>query len=202
MRELEEKALRRVLAKDASLGEKAAAYLITNTMKVKRKLGMGMRIKKQKRKTSGGRIAFRKSVVNGVSKELKNNKANHKNVKSAAATAVKVARKLVKNVGGRRKIRIPRTIPIPKSGGVLPFLIPLFAGLSAVGGLTGGVAGVVKAVNAAQSAKKELDESQRHNKTMEAIALGKQQQQGAGLFLKPYKKGMGLFLRQPSKNLK
>jgi len=35
---------------------------------------------------------------------------------------------------------------VPKKGGVLP-LIPIFAGLSALGALTGGVANVVKMAN-------------------------------------------------------
>jgi hypothetical protein len=60
--------------------------------------------------------------------------------------------------------------------------------LSALGTLSGGVGGIAKAINSAKAARKQLEESQRHNKTMEAIAMGK------GLFLKPYKKGLGLFL--------
>ena len=74
-------------------------------------------------------------------------------------------------------------------GGFLPFLIPVFAGLSAAGALAGGAAGVVKAVNDSNSAKRQLDESKRHNEAMEAIALGK------GLYLRPDKKGLGLHLK-------
>lgn len=39
---LENSAWQRVTAKDNLYGEKAAAYLVTNMMKVKRKLGMGI----------------------------------------------------------------------------------------------------------------------------------------------------------------
>ncbi|KAJ8910541.1 hypothetical protein NQ315_011054 [Exocentrus adspersus] len=39
---LEQQAWERVKSKDASLGEKSAAWAITNTMKAKRKLGMGL----------------------------------------------------------------------------------------------------------------------------------------------------------------
>lgn len=39
---IEQRAWERVLAKDAKLGEKAAAWGVTNAMKVKRKLGMGV----------------------------------------------------------------------------------------------------------------------------------------------------------------
>lgn len=88
---------------------------------------------------------------------------------------------------------MPRIIPIPKkTGGILP-LIPIFAGLSALGSLAGGAAGIAKAVNDYKSANRNLYESERHNKMMESIALGK------GLYLKPYKRGKGLCL-QSSKN--
>lgn len=92
----------------------------------------------------------------------------------------------------KRKINNPRVISVPKTGGFLP-LIPIFAGLSALGALGSGTAGIIKAVGDAKAASKLLEESQRHNKMMESIAMGK------GLYLKPYKKGLGLYLKQ-SKN--
>lgn len=52
---LENKAWDRVKSKDASLGEKSAAWLVTNVMKAKRKLGMG--IKKVKK---GGALTKKK----------------------------------------------------------------------------------------------------------------------------------------------
>ncbi|KAF0701491.1 Uncharacterized protein FWK35_00030208 [Aphis craccivora] len=42
--------------------------------------------------------------------------------------------------------KVPRKVNIPIKGGVLP-LTPIFAGLSALGALTGGVANVVKVAN-------------------------------------------------------
>ena len=63
-------------------------------------------------------------------------------------------------------------MPIPaKTGGMLPFLIPMFAGLSATGALAGGAAGIAKAVNNAKAAKQQLKGNKRHNKTMESVAL-------------------------------
>ncbi|KAJ8912165.1 hypothetical protein NQ315_006130 [Exocentrus adspersus] len=69
-------------------------------------------------------------------------------------------------------------------------------GLSALGALGGGAAGIAKAVNDAKDAKQKLEESKRHNVAMEQIAMGK------GLYMKPYKQGFGLFLGpyQPSKH--
>ena len=46
---LSEKAWERVKAKDSSIGEKTAAFTVANIMKVKSKLGMGLK-KKQKKK--------------------------------------------------------------------------------------------------------------------------------------------------------
>ncbi|KAJ8969746.1 hypothetical protein NQ317_009580 [Molorchus minor] len=185
--ELEQRAWERVKSKDAKLGEKAAAWAITNAMKVKRKLGMGCRKK----------IGFRKALLANTTKLLKKN-SNH-DIKKDSAMMVRAARMAVKNAGGRKKIKTPRILPLPKTGGILP-LIPIFAGLSALGALSGGAAAVARTVIDAKKSKEKLEEAQRHNKTMEAIALGKQ---GSGLYMKPYKSGYGLgvFMRDclPSK---
>jgi hypothetical protein len=175
---LTERAWQRVFAKDANLGEKAAAWAVTNAMKAKTKFGMGIR----KPATS---LTLRK-VINAAKQSMVPGNTAQATIKSA----LKGAREAVKKAGGKQKVRSPRILPLPsKVGGFLPFLILIFAGLSATGALAGGAAGIAKAVNDASSAKRQLEESQRHNKTMEAIALGK------GLHLKPYKKGLGLHLK-------
>lgn len=181
---LAEKAWKRV-KQSSSIKEKLVALAVTGAMKAKTKLGMGIKKKRssQKRKgvsRKGKGVSFREIVKNvrAVSRPTKN-------VKDAAKQAMIAVKKLTK---GKLKKLPPRIIPIPKKGGILP-LIPLFAGLSALGALAGGAGGIVKAVNDADSAKKRLNEAQRHNQTMEAIAL-----RGKGLYLKPYRRGYGLFL--------
>jgi hypothetical protein len=87
-----------------------------------------------------------------------------------------------------KNIKPKRILPIPKRGRVLPFLVPIFAGLCAAGEIASGAAAVAKAVNDAKSARKTLEEQKRHNKKIEAIAL-----KGKGFYLKPYKKGYGIF---------
>ena len=125
------------------------------------------------------RSKFRKFMTVAI-KSMSASKSSQKVIQSA----LKAARSALKNASGKRKVIIPRILPLPhKVGGLLFFLIPLFAGLSATGALAGGAAGIAKA------SQRNYEESKRHNTTMEAIALGK------GLFLKPYKKGMGLFLK-------
>ena len=143
------------------------------------------RKKRYMKKKRGGGIKF-SSIVSSIRKKTKGGKTSRSVIKSALTAA----RTALKKAGGKRKIHLPRILPISKKlGGALPFLIPLFAGWSATGALAGGATGVAKAFNEARAAKEQLNESKRHNKTLEAIALGK------GLYLKPYKRGMGLYLR-------
>ncbi|MGZ7250319.1 hypothetical protein ACXWPT_09585, partial [Streptococcus pyogenes] len=71
----------------------------------------------------------------------------------------------MKKAGGRKKVRIPRIIPV---GG---FLISLFAALSALGAILGGSASVANSVNQARNARKRLEEAVRHNKAMENITV-------------------------------
>lgn len=169
-------AKQRIKSKNSSRGEKLASWLVNKVMKAKLKVGAG---KKQKN-------MFNK-VISSIGSRLK--KLKPKTEKAAIKHAYTLAKKLF----SKTKTCLPRFIPIPKTGGILP-LIPIFAGLSALGALAGGSASIAKAVNDYKSAQKNLQESERHNKTMEAIALGK------GLYIKPYKKGSGIFL-QKSKNL-
>lgn len=178
---LENKAWDRVRSKDATVGEKAAAWTVTNIMKAKRKFGMG--IKKTTPLTKAiknAKCALRKLKIPD-------------NIHSTSKIALNAAKSNMIRLNTKR-FKPKRIIPLPKTGGILP-LIPIFAGLSALGSLTGGAAGVASAVIQAQKARKRLEESERHNKVMEAIALGKN---GNGVFLKPYKNGLGLFINHSS----
>lgn len=175
---LEKRAWQRVKSSDANLGEKTAALAVTGIMKAKRKLGMGLKKK----------VALRSGVVTKASNALKKLK-KISNTKEGAHIALTAAKHAVKTAGGRKQIRTPRIIPIPKQGGVLP-LIPIFAGLSALGSLTGGAAAIVKAVNSTKTARQALE-----NKNLNEIALSKK---GSGLYIKPFRKGLGLYLK--SKN--
>ncbi|XP_044736987.1 uncharacterized protein LOC123298951 [Chrysoperla carnea] len=185
--ELADKAWSRVKSTDAGFGERAAAWAVTNAMKAKVKLGMGYVDRSQKKKKKQvkkqRKIPFR-AAVKSARDALKKTKAT--NINDAIKVAITAAKKVIK----RKNVRTPRIIPIPKVGGALPFLLPLFAGLSAIGSLAGGTAGVAKAITDASNAKKQLAEKQRHNKTMKEIAL----KNGNGLFLRPYKTGLGLYM--------
>lgn len=175
----------RAVAADASQSEKFAAHLVNNTMLAKIKTGMGLKTRKHKSSskiTSGKGLKKKlKNVISVTKKRIKKLKPKCK--KMAIELAMAVARELTDD----SSIKLPRVIPIPKTGGVLP-LIPIFAGLSAAGALAGGSAAIVKTINEFKMAKKLYEESKRHNEKMEALCIGK------GLHLKPYKNGLGIFV--------
>lgn len=205
-RVLADKAWSRVKSSNAKLGERLAALLVTGAMKAKVKLGGGLQLNK-KPKTSRANVRKRssnnhnnkntlneKKLLRGVKNAVR--KSGRKKVIDASKVAYAAAKKMVK--GKKIKKQSVRIIPIPKTGGVLPFLIPLFAGLSATGALAGGATAVARAVNAAAEARNSLKEMQRHNEKMEAIALGNNSKTGSGFYLRPYKSGYGLVVK--SKN--
>lgn len=138
-KELAERAWARVKSTDAKFGEKAAAWLVTNTMKVKSKIGSG-RVKRRKQcpKRRG------KGILKGSSTQL------------------------------RRRRRRQRQ----RRGGVLP-LLPIFAGLSALGSLAGGASAVAKAIRDGKNSSTKLA--------------------GKGLYIRPYKSGGGAKKRQKKK---
>ncbi|MEY2831110.1 MAG: hypothetical protein RLZZ574_368 [Cyanobacteriota bacterium] len=173
---LADKAWQRATNSGTPLGEKAAAMLVTGAMKLKRKIGGGGGRKTKK-------AASFSSVVREARKAVRGSKT--KDLKNAAKIALKAAKIEMKKAKGAPKVG--RILPIPKRGGILPFLVPLFAGLSAVGSLAGGAAAITKAVNDAKFARKKIEENQRHNHSMESIAL-----KGKGYYLRPYKNGYGL----------
>lgn len=189
---LQERAWSRVVSRDAGLSERANALLVTNAMKLKKKIGSGVKKIVCKKGNFKSAVKLKNVFRNAIS--------NAKNVlklkkPKSIGKSIKIALRAAKSaVIGEKIVQTPRIIPVPKTGGVLPFLIPLFAGLSAAGALSGGIAGIVKAVNDTRAAKKQLNESIRHNKSMESISIGK------GLFLGPHKKGLGLYLNPASKN--
>lgn len=213
---LAENAWKRVKSKNASLRERMAALGVTGIMKAKSKLGMGLKselggCKKNKKKQSSNvkKKTHRKSVSK-VLKEAKDAALSQIKTKKpltvpdAAKLAVHAAKVIIKKHNLPKtdiENGLPRIIPVPKKiGGALP-LIPIFAGLSALGALMGGSASVANAAISANNAKKNFNEAQHHNRIMEAIALGKNTKTGSGLFLMPYKKGYGLFLSPYPKNV-
>ena len=80
---------------------------------------------------------------------------------------------------------------LSKHGGILP-LIPLFAGITALGSLAGGTAGIAKTVLEKKAKDKELEELVRHNKEMENALKSESGVNGTGLFLSKRPSGSGI----------
>lgn len=138
------------------------------------------------------KVTKKKIVRRGVPFIVALNRAREAVLQEKPQDLLTAAAVALKAFGGVEKVLPTGVIPIPKTGGFLPLLIPLFAGLSALGALGGGAAGIAKAVNDSKAAQQKLEEERRHNQTMESIAVGKS---GSGLYLKPYKDGYGLYLK-------
>lgn len=117
-KELAERAWRRFKDPSSSLSEKAASWIVTTAMKAKSKIGGS--IKKRKGGSGGGKGTRGKGLY------LK-------------PYPMKSGYGIKRRGGVRKKGTVGR-----KRGGVLP-LLPVFAGLSALGSLVGGAASVAKA---------------------------------------------------------
>lgn len=203
---LEKAAWERLKAKNSKFGEKLASLAVASAMRAKRKLGMGMQPPlKRPRLTLAKVIRKAKLAIKHMPKSknvvvlggsLFNGGANAALI--AAKTAVKEFKKGRKRAG---KVAVPRVIALPKTGGILP-LLPIFAALSALGSIAGGAAGIVKSVRDTQRAREELEETKRHNKSMEEVAALSKTPVGKGLFLRPYKKGLGVFIDENATQVK
>ncbi|KAE9543719.1 hypothetical protein AGLY_002115 [Aphis glycines] len=110
----EQRPWERFKSKNSGLKEKAVAWGVTTAMKAKCKVGGGYGFK---------------AAVKATKNILKKN-VGEKNLLKLTKKCVAVARKTFKST----KTKVPRIVNIPKKGGVLP-LIPIFAGLSALGAL-------------------------------------------------------------------
>lgn len=188
-KDLAKGALKRVFSKDASLGERAASLFVTGAMKVKTglsKLGLGVpdfctRKMTKKGKKNTKKISFT-ALVKDARRGMKRSKAT--TIGTAITAAIRVAKQKRKG----KHVKVPRLIKVPKiTGGVLP-LLPILAGLSAIGSLTGSAAGVYKIIRDIKQVNDFVAENKRHNQTIE-------KKLGDGLYLKTFKKGLGLYLK-------
>lgn len=202
---LSKEAWRRVTSSDAGIGERTAALAVAAAMRGKigiSKIGSGLKrhisrkkssigkkkkVKRSKKKGANAscgkkkKCSFKKMIAH-TKKVLK--MSNSRSADQILDTALVAA----KNLGQTSNVSKPRIIPLPKIGGVLP-LVPIFAGLSALGSLAGGAASIIRAIKSADDGKKML-----RGGRVGSVVVG-QSKTGEGLYLKPYKKGYGLFLK-------
>lgn len=191
---LASEAWKRVKSNDAGIGERTAALAVAAAMKTKigiSKVGRGLKKRvirknnKNKMKSNKGTkkkcCTFKKMIAH-TKKALKTK--NPSSTDEMLQTAMIAA----KTLGQSSRISKPRIIPLPKSGGLLP-LVPIFAGLSALGSLAGGAANIYKAIKSTDNGRKDLKSGKAST-----VNIGKSKT-GEGLYLKPYKRGYGLYLK-------
>lgn len=188
-KKLQKDAWKRVFARDASLSERATAVGVAAAMKLKRKLsksGAGIPFKSSTKKKTLKQISLKK-LIDHARATIKKSKPE------TVDSAIKLAVASVKKMKKGKRVNSPRTIKLPKyTGGVLP-LIPIFAGLSALGSVASSAAGIYRAINRVKGAEKQLEESKRHNARMEAITIN-HEKTGNGFYLKPDMSGGGFYL--------
>lgn len=211
-KKLAEEAWKRVKSLDAGIGERGIALAVAAAMRGKiglNKLGRGLKKrlsrtgrrrktarraakqsnkrtttvkkgKKKKKKTASKCCSFKKMIAH-AKKSIK--MARPKTADYAINTALAAA----KSLSNSKTMSSPRIIPVPKTGGVLP-LVPIFAGLSALGSLAGGAASIIRAIKSTDDGRQML---KRNGSGSVVVGSSKS---GSGLYLKPYKNGCGLYL--------
>ena len=110
---LQERAWEQVKSGEASFGEKSSAWIVTNIMKAKRKLGMGASAnKKKKNKSIKGKLpkrnrkrynklkSFNVGIINSIKRSMKNIKGS--SLKDNIKHAVTIARKSLSNAGEKK----------------------------------------------------------------------------------------------------
>lgn len=170
---------------NAKLSEKIAAKIVNKAMLAKLSMGAGLKKKMTRKVTLKSGKGIKKHfnfIVNHAKKFLSKQKPKCK--KAAIEFAIAAVKELACD-DQTQQIKPPRIIPVPKTGGFIP-LVPLFAGLSATGMLTGGATGIARAIQEFNSAKKRMQESKQHNKKLESLCIGN------GLVLRSYKNGLGI----------
>lgn len=202
---LQTEAMKRVLSADASISERAAALGVAAAMKAKRTL-TGQGIGRKNIKMTNGKKSC------GCGKKKKNEMTFATLIKHAKVaikrkrpetvdSAIKIAVRSVNKAKKENEIKTPQTIKMPPiSGGVLP-LIPIFAGLGALGSIVGSAASVANAINQTKKAQEELAENQRHHAIIEAIAIGKKKS-GKDFICVRIRKGMDFICRHIQKTVR
>lgn len=191
---LQDESMKRVFSKGASLSERTHALAVSAAMGAKRKftkVGKGLKTKSRKTTKNGEKISFT-NLVKQAKIAIKKSKPQDIN------SAISVAVKSIKIAKKGKQIRKPRSIKLPTiSGGVLP-LVPIIASLGALGSVIGSASNIWKTINQVKDAQKEFEESKRHNRVLEAIAIGNKV--GNGFYLQPNTSGNGFYLAPYQKN--
>lgn len=187
-------ALPRVYSKDAKLGERAAALLVSSLIGAKMGLSkIGLGFKKNERTTPKQKqnlpheknerkkaksITFSK-LLHSVRASMKKSKLRHSTMNDTINAAIRNAKDMKRG----KTVKISRVLKVPKFGGSVLPILPILSALSAIGSISSSAAGVIKAIKSIQNAKK-------HNKSEMKIGRNlylTRNVKGSGFYLKPFR---------------
>ena len=193
---LENRAWERVKAPDASLGEKANAWLVTNAMKLKRLTGQGIgeencnyiqhRINlddKDKQKLAEA-VQHHQPVTVMIRNERTKDAVSNEilvPVTQYQLRKLKNAKTNIKLTFSKRQIQY-----MSKEGGFLPALLAAAPAVTAV------VTSLFKAYNDKKTNDRLIEEKMRHNRAMEETS----KPTGSGVYLRKKPIGSGVYLRK------
>lgn len=211
------KAWPRVYSKDAKLGERASALLVSGLIGAKMglsKIGLGLKkrrsrrrkvkvshrrkkvVKKNKTKKRT-RVKRRKRKKKLKSKSITFSKLLHgvkdsiKQSESNASTmhsTINAAIRRAKDMKRSKNVKIPRVLKLPKFGGSVSSLLPILTTLSALGSISSSAVGVMKALKNVENVKKQNINGKTERKIGHSLYLHRNVK-GSEFYLKPFHHG-------------
>lgn len=205
------RAFPRVYSRDAKLGERASALLVSGLMGAKvglSKIGLGL-------KKRGKRRGKRKTIKSRSRRRVKSKKQNSKlrkkarskkgrksitfaklvrgvkdkikksEFKSSLNDNIKAAIRTAKSLKRNKVVNPPRILKLPKFGGSVLPILPIISALSAVGSVSPTSTAVIKAIKEIQNSKPALN-GQRVKKIGRKLHL-LTPASGSGFYLKPFR---------------
>lgn len=183
---LQEGAWNRVLAKDAGFGEKAAAWVTTNAMKVKRKLGAGLLTKYPVNLSTEQQTKISEAVQKGKSVTV-TVEAHRTKDSIMSDTYLPLTNSQIKNLKqGKRQIKLSvKQLKKIKTGGFLPALLAAAPVVASV------VASLANAYSNKKTNDRLVEERVRHNKELEkyssrsghGVYINKKPAAGKGVYI-------------------
>lgn len=186
---LQEGAWNRVLSKDAGLGEKAAAWLTTNAMKVKRSVGAGLLTQHPVYLNDEQKAALSLAVQNEkpITLTISTGRTKESIMGETYLPLTSTQIKNLKSGKRSRKIKLSKKqLKKIKSGGFLPAL------LAAAPVVAGVVSTLANAYSNKKTNDKLIEEKIRHDKALENI-----QKRGKGVYInKNPNSGNGVYINK------
>ncbi|KAK7580375.1 hypothetical protein V9T40_001004 [Parthenolecanium corni] len=188
---LQEEAWKRVKADDSSFGEKANAWLVTNTMKVKRAIGAGVskpRYTEYPGNLDENDLEKLKKAANGRKGLTITFKCNRTKESIAGDIRIPLTVKQMRGVKTAHSKKQDAKVRLSSAqlkymatteGGFLPALLAAVPAIAAVGSL---ITQGVSAYNNKKANDKLVEERKRHNKVMEESTVGKSTE-GKGIYI-------------------